>query len=320
MDMDIESAASQNTQYAEKRSRGSRTSKEGDRQANQTGEHAGHRKKDTVEISQEARWAAMEIKELEPNSQISDIIAQHRQTMPERTYTTDCIEVAASRYILAALDEKVGDIYDVSSQLGDMLFSYDPNVETRAADREAGKDLAKYIADNYFDDPEEAQAFMNTINKLAELSEARDKGYVISFEPLDHKAWSRLSDEEKISYTSSLNSMIFNIEPTKPYPPSDLDRLRGYTEHRSSFNHEEYPRRLQEDYSPSSSSPSWEEAKEMNCDSKFSTFSEENKAWYAEFDAKVNLAQSIIDNAKSITDFSSNAKWKSVINLLTKAA
>jgi hypothetical protein len=62
--------------------------------------------------------------------------------------------------------------------------------------------------------------------------------------------------------------------------------------------------------------PTWEENKEMNCDSKFSMYSEENKAWYAGFLEKVGFMQNIFDNAKQTTDFSSNAKWNIVMNLL----
>jgi hypothetical protein len=45
--------------------------------------------------------------------------------------------------------------------------------------------------------------------------------------------------------------------------------------------------------------------------------SEENKAWYADFVAKSNMVQNIIDKAKLITDFSGNERWNVVMNLLT---
>jgi hypothetical protein len=51
--------------------------------------------------------------------------------------------------------------------------------------------------------------------------------------------------------------------------------------------------------------PTWEEIKEMSCDPKCSMFSQKYKAWYAAFDAKVNLVQSIVDKVNQITDFSS---------------
>lgn len=39
--------------------------------------------------------------------------------------------------------------------------------------------MAQYIADNYFDNPEDAKAFMDTINRFAENDILRDKGYVV---------------------------------------------------------------------------------------------------------------------------------------------
>ena len=63
---------------------------------------------------------------------------------------------------------------------------------------------------------------------------------------------------------------------------------------------------------------SWEECKEMETDSRYSMYSEKNKAWYADFFKKINSAQNIINNAKlMITDFSSNEKWNVVMNLLS---
>jgi len=54
----------------------------------------------------------------------------------------------------------------------------------------------------------------------------------------------------------------------------------------------------------------------MDCDEKFSMYSEQNKKWYEDFLKKSNLVQGIINNAKMITDFSSNEKWNIVMNLL----
>jgi hypothetical protein len=157
----------------------------------------------------------------------------------------NCIEQVSRCYIDNALTGKVGveeiDVWAVSGRLNDMLFSDDPdmNLETRTANREAAKNMAEYIAENYFDDPEEAQAFINTINKFAELSEAKDKGYIISSkyfvgnieEQLDkHAQWSKLSDEEKISHISSV---LLNLEELieGEEPQSDFNRWlekKGY--------------------------------------------------------------------------------------------
>jgi galactose-1-phosphate uridylyltransferase len=47
---------------------------------------------------------------------------------------------------------------------------------------------------------------------------------------------------------------------------------------------------------------------------------EVHDTWKEEFAAKEKFVQGIIDNAKKITDFSNNEKWKAVMDLLPKAA
>jgi hypothetical protein len=236
---------------------------------------------------------------------------------------------SAEHFIFSVLDGRVENAYDVAMQLGNMVFNTsNTDLETRAADREAGRELAKHIAENYFDDPKEAQAFMDKINKYIENSELRDKGYT---------AW------------------FAEMEPIKPEPPSDFDRWlenKGYADaykmtfsiddsdpnhivRRSDFFSSEavaarakirseyikdgmaYQEKHPTPYKTWEKAPSWEEAKEMDCDPKYSMYSEQNKAWYAEFLAKSNSVQNIIDNAKLITDFSGNSKWNIVMNLLS---
>jgi hypothetical protein len=400
--MEVESTASQHTQYARKHGNGLRTSKEGDRQAHQNGEYAGHRKKDTVEISPAARWAAMEIKELEPNSQISDILAKWKEEQrqfvatemekhgddflkkivngdygtlglskhaldalsdEQRTELNQLYEQrhiesqkqavseylvygdvgSAERFIFNALNGKVENAFDIAVQLGemvfsDMVFAYEPygkDLETAAADRAAGRDLAKYIAENYFDDPEEAKAFMDKINKFIKNSELRDQGYIIYFAdgdpmkpnpPSEFDQWLEKTGQTEL-YKEEMNRL--NAELNAKYDAGLISREEQAEEKSKAFRkylNEFFKER--ETYYWKNIPPdkvwdkaaTWEESKEMNCDSRFSMFSEENKAWYVAFDAKVNLVQSIIDNAKQITDFSGNEKWNNLMNLLSKAA
>jgi len=49
------------------------------------------------------------------------------------------------------------------------------DLESTANSREAGKKLAEYIAQNYFNDPDKAKAFMDDINKDAYENEMRDE-------------------------------------------------------------------------------------------------------------------------------------------------
>jgi len=49
------------------------------------------------------------------------------------------------------------------------------DLELTANSREAGKKLAEYIAQNYFNDPDKAKAFMDKINEFAYENEMRDE-------------------------------------------------------------------------------------------------------------------------------------------------
>jgi len=49
------------------------------------------------------------------------------------------------------------------------------DLELTAKSREAGKKLAEYIAQNYFNDPDKAKAFMDAINEDAHENEMRDE-------------------------------------------------------------------------------------------------------------------------------------------------
>jgi hypothetical protein len=252
--------------------------------------------------------------------------------------------VSAEYFIYNALKGKVENALDIAMELGNMVFdsrliftgtaTYEENAtygkhirngdtiirldlnpdakiitdpkefEAFAANREAGRDLAKYIAENYFDDPKEAQAFMDKINKYIENSELRDQGYTVF--------WAEM-------------------EPVKPNPPGKLERWfmeKGYDYYdKSSFHerlkefdneYEAYHKKYgQIPYKFQKEAFSWEEIKEMECDPRYSMYSEKNKAWYANFLQKANSVQNIINNAKLITDFSSNEKWNVVMNLLS---
>ncbi|MDR1829859.1 MAG: hypothetical protein LBQ76_03725, partial [Candidatus Fibromonas sp.] len=70
--------------------------------------------------------------------------------------------------------------------------------ETRAMNREEGKMLAEYLSQNYFEDPEEAKAFMDTISKWAYKSEMRDKGYMFMNSVHSDMIWKERPDYVKM--------------------------------------------------------------------------------------------------------------------------
>jgi hypothetical protein len=151
-----------------------------------------------------------------------------------------CIEAAAHISIYNALDGKVENFTDVSAQLSNMLFNINSNsdLETRAIDREAAKKLAGHIAENYLTEPKEKQAFLDIINKLAEISELRDKGYEIPSQAF-------VNTDDKITEWAKA-SAIMDIKPIKPLPQNEaqIQSLIEYSdESRQRHTHQGKPNR-----------------------------------------------------------------------------
>ena len=250
-------------------------------------------------------------------------------------------KVDSEESIFNSLDGKAGNASrEVANQLASLIFNTkDTDLETRAANREAARDLAKHIAENYMSDPKEAQAFIDEINKHIKDSELIDKGYVGGFYVgrLELTLPGPMSDEDRwlvanwnkyfghfegVSYKVSEQNTLGFVGDTGGRDGEFTKALHAAKDdyHAEAFAHFS---KVNTPYKfwPDGSRPSWEEFKEMNCDPRFSMYSEENKAWYKDFlkdfVAKSNLVQDIIDNAKSITDFSGNEKWNIVMNLIT---
>ena len=248
-------------------------------------------------------------------------------------HTSYMHKVDSEESIFGHLDGKAGNASrEVANQLASMIFhTKDTDLETRIANREAARDLAKRIAENYMSDPKEAQAFIDEINKHIKDSELIDKGYVdcgFGLTPPDP-----MNDFDKF-VLANWDKHFGNIEGARVsvnefnslnwfIPASKVDEFKAArraiiedlskvaSAHFSELNtpYKSWP--------DGSGGPSWEEKKEMNCDPRYSMHSEENKAWYADFVAKSNMVQNIINNAKSITDFSGNERWNVVMSLLT---
>jgi hypothetical protein len=84
--------------------------------------------------------------------------------------------------LLKMLDGKARNASMVTSELVHSLkssmFNKDLSLAQRAEIREAAYRSAQYIADNYFDNPNEAKAFMDLITKIRDEDIMREKGYV----------------------------------------------------------------------------------------------------------------------------------------------
>ena len=187
-------------------------------------------KKDSVEISREGRMAV--IHRMEVNEGEFSTIEEHAV---EEKYGTpssvqDKIFMNAEDYLFYVLYEKMGysdkDTSNVSKLLGNLIF-HENNQRgptalnkvwtsdtrdtigtyvTRADDREIGRNLAEYIAEKYFDDPKEAQAFMDKINEFIKRDEEADEGWMW------HDMHREYIESQKRKYYESLKE---NAKPVK---------------------------------------------------------------------------------------------------------
>lgn len=85
--------------------------------------------------------------------------------------------------IKVALEGKVVNASLYASELASAIRSSvsmpDKSAEERAAYREMALKQAQYIAENYFDNEQEASSFINEINKYYENDVLREKGYIV---------------------------------------------------------------------------------------------------------------------------------------------
>jgi hypothetical protein len=65
----------------------------------------------------------------------------------------------------------------LTGELGRLLRDPNGTLEERVVNRAKGLELAKYIAENYIDDPVNKQTFLDRAKELANTAEMRDKGY-----------------------------------------------------------------------------------------------------------------------------------------------
>jgi len=248
----------------------------------------------------------------------------------------------AEFFVFNALQDKLDfeNAWGVAMQLGNMVFDdrsqnafhAQSDLETLAENREAGRDLAKYIAENYFDNPDEAKAFMDKIDEYIKKSELRDQGYIVHYAestistqpPNAPSDWDRFLYENFDKYFGNMSGIrqnegygygLYTIvgdvnteELNKAWKAAGEDFLKASYAH---FTEQSTPYKVWQGPIP------YEECKEMDCDERFSMYSEKNKTWYADFLKKSNLVQDIINNARMITDFSGNEKWNIVMNLLS---
>jgi len=100
------------------------------------------------------------------------------------------------------------------------------DLELTANSREAGKKLAEYIAQNYFNDPDKAKAFMDKINEIAYKNEMRDED-TLSFWAENMKKMEDISAKDRAQlqaqYPPNNVAAPSQSKPDLSEPPSSYD-------------------------------------------------------------------------------------------------
>jgi hypothetical protein len=101
------------------------------------------------------------------------------------THSNDAMDyVYADSTLLYALysnpDMASDTAFKLSAEVGRLLKAPAATLEEGVANRAKGLELAKYIAENYIDDPADKQKVLDRAKELANVFEQRDKGYAVA--------------------------------------------------------------------------------------------------------------------------------------------
>lgn len=101
-------------------------------------------------------------------------LTSFKYEFPENTLHHTITEALEGKVVNASLYAA-----ELASAIRSSVSMPDKSTEERAAYREMALKQAEYIAENYFDNEQEARSFMNEINKYYENDVLREKGYVV---------------------------------------------------------------------------------------------------------------------------------------------
>jgi len=198
-----------------------------------------------VDISAEARKKSMELKEYGTNTPLKYDEAFFSQEAREQRKTelgkslSQTVEIdpfdnefqilgvsytfnngTLEKFISDGLEGKAKNASLVASELAQMIRGtvYNPNatVEERAANRETALRNVESIVQEYFDNPDEAKAFLDGINRFAENDILREKGYTV----IDNSDIAPFR-----SYTLATDGSVSWSEYAKKYGKSDVREI-----------------------------------------------------------------------------------------------
>jgi hypothetical protein len=318
-------------------------------------------KKAVVESISEQVLEQLNVRNVRPNSRHSAKNAKESVGINQETKKPlgkSYAEEPAESVIFKALDGKVNDAKKVAKHLRDMIFSLsDSDLQMRAENREAARNLAGYIAENYLYNPEEAQTFMAQINKYIENSESRDKGghkeLFVEFDMYAEESFAQKTiNNAKLITDFSGNekwNSVMDLLTAKANAPGTIENcifnaLDGKVDNAANVaiqlaNMIFDPRQLSENREGENwaliftDSEEWE-ARAANREAgrdlvnyiaeNFIDDPEEAEKFIEQMEKYIKNSElqdqdHAIDNAEKITDFSDNEKWNFVMNLLRKA-
>jgi len=145
-------------------------------------------------------------------------------------------------FVVKALEGKAEKAGFVANELQRMisgtLFNNDASLEERAMNREIGLKNAEYLAENYFDNPDEAKAFLDEVYRFAENDILREKGYIV-FENSDMKPFRNYESplDGQISWNAYAEVAGIKLEDVMN-KPQEFFKLLNTNNNRSKWSEE----------------------------------------------------------------------------------
>lgn len=132
------------------------------------------------------------------------------------TFSENTLEKSIADYLNGKSKNPSLVANELAQMIKGTIFNPEATVEERGINREIAMKNAKYIAEKYFENQDEAEAFMNEISRYAENDIMREKGYVV----LDNSELAPFR-----SYTTAYNGSVSWRQYAEKYGTSDLREI-----------------------------------------------------------------------------------------------
>ena len=210
------------------------------------------------------------------------------------------------------MEGKVENAAAMAFNLGRMIYTNaNQDIESRTMDIEAGKMIAEDLVKNYFDNPEEAKAFMAEIEKYAQIAE---KGSIMVYCEEEPSNYKRFIGDFFGSEEDYMNSGV--VYARVDYFMRFAQEKFGFTI--DDWDNAEKVKAVEKAFFNgavrSNEYPSLQDLA-VYCKA-LAIYDLDHKSWLAEFPAKEKEARAIIDNAKTLADPSQSVRANYILDLL----